>query len=208
MHTYKYKSIEFFILFICIPICFVLNLPFIIKMLIGAIGFLYIIYVLLRFEKMQFKISKNLNWKKFWKYIIIKFLVIIILTTIYVWVFERSSLFTVLINKPVMWISILFIYSFFSVYPQELIYRTFYFQRYESIFQSKALLVFINATVFCLAHLFFRNTLVLALTFLGGVLFALTYYRTKSTLLVSIEHAIYGCWLFTVGMGNMLGFPS
>jgi len=27
-------------------------------------------------------------------------------------------------------------------------------------------------------------------------------------LLVSIEHAIYGCWLFTVGMGSMLGFPS
>jgi hypothetical protein len=56
--------------------------------------------------------------------------------------------------------------------------------------------------------MFFKNTLVLFLTFLGGVLFALTYNKTRSTLLVSIEHAIYGSWLFTVGMGNMLGFPS
>ena len=103
---------------------------------------------------------------------------------------------------------LLFIYSFFSVYPQELIYRTFYFQRYKSLFKSKVLLIFLNAVVFCLAHIFFQNTFVLILTFLGGLLFALTYQKTKSTLLVSIEHAIYGCWLFTVGMGNMLGFPS
>ena len=48
----------------------------------------------------------------------------------------------------------------------------------------------------------------MVLTFLGGLIFAITYYKTKSTLLVSIEHAIYGCWLFTVGMGDMLGFPS
>jgi hypothetical protein len=46
------------------------------------------------------------------------------------------------------------------------------------------------------------------LTFIGGILFAFTFKKTKSTLLVSIEHAIYGCWLFTVGMGEMLGFPS
>jgi hypothetical protein len=26
--------------------------------------------------------------------------------------------------------------------------------------------------------------------------------------LVSIEHAIYGNWLFTVGMGEMLAFPD
>jgi len=103
---------------------------------------------------------------------------------------------------------ILFIYSFFSVYPQELIFRTFYFQRYECLFQNKNLFIFINATVFALAHLFFKNSLVIVLTFLGGLLFAFTYKKTKSTLLVTIEHAIYGCWLFTVGMGEMLGFPS
>jgi membrane protease YdiL (CAAX protease family) len=62
--------------------------------------------------------------------------------------------------------------------------------------------------VFSLGHIFFKNALVMVLTFLGGILFALTFNKTKSTLLVSIEHAIYGSWLFTVGMGSMLGFPS
>jgi len=46
------------------------------------------------------------------------------------------------------------------------------------------------------------------LTFIGGVLFAYTYQKTKSTALVAIEHAVYGNWLFTVGMGEMLAFPG
>ena len=65
-----------------------------------------------------------------------------------------------------------------------------------------------NAILLSLAHIFFRSTLVMFLTFIGGILFAFTFNKTKSTLLVSIEHAIYGCWLFTVGMGDMLGFPA
>ena len=208
MKGFFYKRIEFFIIFICVPISFVLNYPATIKLLIGATGFFYIIFVLLHVEKKKFSIAQGLNWKKFWKQTMIKLFGIIVVTTVYVWVFDHSSLFTVFYNKPIMWISILFIYSLFSVYPQELIYRTFFFHRYDTIFESKGLLIFINAIVFSLGHLFFKNTLVLVLTFLGGILFALTFKKTKSTLLVSIEHAIYGCWLFTVGMGNMLGFPS
>ena len=123
-------------------------------------------------------------------------------------VVDKSNLFIVVKTKPSLWIMILFIYSFFSVYPQELIYRTFFFQRYESLFRSNLVFILLNAVVFSLAHIFFKNTLVMFLTFIGGILFALTFKKTKSTLLVSIEHAIYGCWLFTVGMGAMLGFPS
>ncbi len=99
-------------------------------------------------------------------------------------------------------------YSLFSVYPQEIIYRTFYFKRYSALFKNEKLFIFVNALVFSLAHLFFKSSLVIVLTFLGGLLFALTYLKTKSILLVSIEHAIYGCWLFTAGMGSMLGFPD
>jgi len=208
MNTSLYKLLEFFLAFIVIPVSFVLDYPVIIKILIGLVGFLYIIFILFRVEKMKFKIAKGLDWKLFWKHTLIKFISVIILTTIYVWIFDKQNLFYVVLNKPFLWISILFVYSVFSVYPQELIYRTFYFQRYETLFKSKTLLIFVNAIVFCLAHMFFRNTLVIVLTFLGGLLFGFTFYKSKSTLFVTIEHAILGCWLFTVGMGNMLGFPS
>jgi membrane protease YdiL (CAAX protease family) len=48
---------------------------------------------------------------------------------------------------------------------------------------------------------------VLCITIIGGVIFAITFLRTRSLLLTSIEHALYGSWLFTAGMGEMLAFP-
>jgi CAAX protease family protein len=208
MSSTKYKLAEFLFIFIILPISFALKFSIRIKLFIGVIGLLYIIFILLKIEKNKFVIAPNINWNAFWKHTSIKFIVIAIVTTAFVWFTDKEVLFNVILNKPKLWVIILFIYSFFSVYPQELIYRTFFFQRYKSFFKSSNLLLFVNAIVFSLGHIFFRNTLVLILTFLGGLLFAFTYNKTKSTLLVSIEHAIYGCWLFTVGMGSMLGFPS
>ncbi len=208
MQSKTYKLIELLVFFVAIPLLFLLPFAIVIKMAIGLIGFVYIIFVLLRIEKMKFKLSKTINWKRFWKDLIIKLVIIIIFTTIYQWLINKTQLFYVLRNKPQLWLMILFIYSFFSVYPQELIYRTFFFQRYAQFFTNKYSMIVVNALLFSLGHIFFRNSFVLVLTFLGGIIFALTFYKTRSTVLVSIEHAIYGCWLFTVGMGSMLGFPS
>ena len=203
-----YKLSELFILFILFPISLTIDYPIWIKFLIGISGFIYVIYFLLKVEKKRFKISLNINWKPFWKATIVKLLLIILITTLYVWFTDSSQLFVVLRTKPILWVVILFVYSFLSVYPQELLYRTFFFQRYQSLFKNENLFMFVNAILFSLGHLFFKNALVIVLTFLGGLLFAFTFNKTKSTLLVSIEHAIYGCWLFTVGMGTMLGFPQ
>lgn len=208
MQSVQYKLIEFLILFVVFPVSLVLNYSLIVKLCLGVFGFLYVLFVLVRIEKLQLKISSSINWKAFWKMTLLKLLVIIIVTVLYVVLVDADNLFAVVLNKPLLWIAILFIYSVFSVYPQELIYRTFYFKRYEALFSSSQLFIFINAILFSLAHLFFKNTLVLILTFCGGILFALTFRNTRSTVLVTIEHAIYGCWLFTVGMGSMLGFPS
>jgi membrane protease YdiL (CAAX protease family) len=208
MSSALYKLSEFFIIFILIPIGFSFDFNAWIKFSIGLIGFAYIILVLLKIEKLNFKIALNLDWKLFFKNTFFKLLVIAILTSLFMFFTNKETLFNVLINKPKLWVLILFIYSIFSVYPQELIYRTFFFQRYKELISNKILFIFINAIVFSLGHIFFRNTLVLILTFLGGLLFAFTYSKTKSTLFVTIEHAIYGSWLFTVGMGDMLGFPS
>ncbi|WP_033961987.1 CPBP family intramembrane glutamic endopeptidase [Psychroserpens jangbogonensis] len=208
MQATTYKLTEFFFIFILIPVSFAIQYPIWIKMCIGVFGFLYILFILLRVEKNRFKIAPNLSWKFFFKRVVAQLIGIAILTIVYMWIVDKPSLFVVILNKPLMWLAILFVYSVFSVYPQELIYRTFFFQRYRSLFKSEVLFIVVNAALFSLAHIFFRNGLVMILTFVGGILFALTFKKTKSTLLVSIEHAIYGCWLFTVGMGSMLGFPS
>tara|TARA_B100000809_G_C15118132_1_gene523217 strand:+ start:1969 stop:2595 length:627 start_codon:yes stop_codon:yes gene_type:complete len=208
MQSTVYKCTELFLIFILVPVSFAIDYPIWIKMVIGVLGFSYILFLLLRVQKNKFKIAKHLNWTTFFKRTLIQLSIIALLTSAYVWFVDPLSLYVVVLNKPVLWVMILFFYSFFSVYPQELIYRTFYFQRYQSLFKNESLFLIVNAMLFSLAHLFFRNGLVMILTFLGGLLFALTFKKTKSTLLVTIEHAIYGCWLFTVGMGEMLGFPN
>jgi len=199
---------EFFILFILLPVS--LALPFNIWIKVGmvVIGFIYILVVLKKSENINFQIKKKIDWKSYWRRLVITFLIVVIATTAYVWFQDKDALFYVPVQKPGLFIAILFIYTFLSVWPQEIIYRTFFFERYEALFQNKTLFIFINAIVFSLAHLFFRNTLVLILTFIGGMIFGYTYLKYRSTTAVSIEHALYGNWLFTVGMGHMLAFPG
>lgn len=208
MKTITYKYIELLFLFILIPISFLFNYKPWIKIAIGLLGFVYVIFVLLKIEDQKLRIKQNLNWSLFLKTTGVKLFVIIVVTTVIVWLTNKELLFYVVLNKPKLWLFILFIYSFFSVYPQELLFRTFFFKRYEMLFKNSTALILVNAILFTVAHLFFKNTLVLVLTFLGGLIFAYSFNKNKSTLLVSIEHAVYGSWLFTVGMGDMLGFPS
>lgn len=208
MKTNTYKYIELLLLFIVIPVSFLFDYSPWFKLSIGLVGFGYVLFVLLKVENQKLRISKNINWSLFLKTTFLKLMVIIAITTAFVWFTNKELLFYVLANKPKLWLFILFVYSLFSVYPQELLFRTFFFRRYTALFKNTTALVFTNAILFAIAHLLFKNNLVLVLTFLGGLMFAFSYYKTQSTLLVSIEHAIYGCWLFTVGMGSMLGFPS
>ena len=208
MNTTNYKFSEFFILFIVFPIIVTIDFSIWIKFIMGLSGFCYVVFLLLKVERIQIKSKILINWKSFWLSTLLKLLFIVIVTVLYVWITDIRQLFNVVKSKPLLWLIILFVYSIFSVYPQEILYRTFFFKRYRSLISNEYLFIFINAMVFSLGHIFFNNYLVFVLTFFGGLLFAFTFSKTKSTLLVSIEHAIYGCWLFTVGMGSMLGFPS
>ena len=209
MKTLTYlRATELFVLFVLMPVSFCFDYPILIKAILALAGLAYIIVLLIRDPQKPLRINPGRPWGPFLKRTGIQLLVIAVVTTLYVYWMSPASLFCVPITKPLLWVTILGVYTFLSVWPQEIIYRTFFFARYASFFKSRALLIFVNAILFSLAHIFFRNTLVMVLTFIGGILFAITYIKTKSTLLVSIEHALYGNWLFTVGMGEMLAFPG
>jgi hypothetical protein len=38
----------------------------------------------------------------------------------------------------------------------------------------------------------------------GGLLFAVTYHRTASAFAAAVEHALYGCFLITLGLGRFV----
>jgi membrane protease YdiL (CAAX protease family) len=105
-------------------------------------------------------------------------------------------------NNPVFWAIVMVAYPVLSVYPQGLLYRAFFFQRYSVLFSGKWAMIVASAAAFAFLHIIFRNSLAVALTFAGGLLFAARYAETNSLFTSSFEHALYGCWLFTIGLGQ------
>lgn len=207
MRPKTFLRIELLLWFVLLPLSYLLDYSIWVKLGLGLTGLVYIAVVLLKVIRVRFRPGR-LPLRSFLRVTALNFLVIAAVTTAFVYFTEPSKLFYVPLNRPELFGFILMIYTFLSVWPQEIIYRTFFFERYQTLFSNRKVAILLNATLFSLAHIFFRNTLVLVLTFLGGILFAWTYLRFRSTLLVSLEHAIYGNWLFTVGMGEMLAFPG
>jgi len=200
-------KIEFIWLFLILPVSFLFDYPVVLKSIFTVVSFSFVFVYLWKNKAFNFKVSLHF-WKSFMKTITVRFFIIAFIVTIFTYVYYNELFFKVLLVNPKLWVLILFVYCFFSVTFQELIYRTFFFKRYQVLFPNKKMLIIVNALVFSLAHIFLKSSLVLILTFVGGILFSLTYFKTKSTTLVCIEHAIYGFWLFTVGLGQLLAFPG
>jgi hypothetical protein len=110
------------------------------------------------------------------------------------WSFVRSN--------PTFWAIVMVAYPVLSVYPQGILYRAFFFQRYAALFPGKGAMIVASAAAFAFLHIIFRNSIAVALTFTGGLLFASRYAEAGSLFTSSFEHALYGCWLFTIGLGQ------
>ena len=115
-----------------------------------------------------------------------------------------AGLFTLPHDIPILWGVIMLAYPWASVYPQNLIYRAFFCQRYAPILPGHWAMVGVNAVLFSFGHIMFGNWVVLGLTLLGGLLFTGTYLKHKSLLLATAEHALYGGFCFSVGFGIFL----
>lgn len=114
---------------------------------------------------------------------------------------EPERLFAFPRESPLFWLLVCLLYPLLSVYPQELIFRVFLFHRYRELFRCDGALIAASALSFGAAHLFFSNLLAPALSTLGGFLFARTYARAGKAFPACVEHALWGDFLFTVGMG-------
>ncbi len=112
-----------------------------------------------------------------------------------------ERLFSFVAERPLFWALVMVMYPLISVVPQEIIFRLFFFERYKIFFSKGQVMVIASGLAFGFAHVIFENWVAPLLTAIGGILFALTYARTKSLALVSLEHALYGDFIFTIGLG-------
>jgi uncharacterized protein len=134
--------------------------------------------------------------------VLLTFIVIGALIAVGVYWFRPGLLFNFFRRAPALWAIVMVLYPVASVYPQGIVYRAFLLYRYRLLFPNSILLLVASAAAFSFAHIIFRNPVAVTLTLFGGLLFAWRYTHTNSLFASAFEHALYGCFMFTIGLGE------
>ncbi|HOY72965.1 MAG TPA: CPBP family intramembrane metalloprotease, partial [Tenuifilaceae bacterium] len=111
-------------------------------------------------------------------------------------------------EQPLMWAMIMIFYPVWSAFTQEVIYRTYFFHRYGAAIPNEKVLALVNGLLFGFLHIIFRNWVAVIGATLMGLLWAFSYLKHRSLLVVSIEHSIVGDMLYTFGLGYFFYVPD
>jgi membrane protease YdiL (CAAX protease family) len=196
-------ALEFAAVFVIVPLLIyyrrIPNLPIPYLVITAALAFLVL------WRDPVFPLSRLAAWGNFRPFlssILIRDGVCLIGLGIAVYLLAPQLLFSLIRHSPRLWALIFLLYPLVSVYPQELLYRAFFFHRYQPLFGNGWGMIFASAAAFGFVHIIFRNWLAVGLCLLGGFLFSLTYQMSGSLLLTCLDHAIFGNFLFTIGLGE------
>lgn len=196
-------ALEFLILCIAIPAYIIVtkSAPFMFSFLWGATlyGFFILRFVYRDHLKDIWK-WKSVNWANM-KPILIRWVIACIAMTIFIYFYDPDRMFRLLLERPEFIPFLLMLYPIISALPQEFIFCSFFFERYKIFFGEGRKMVAASAIIFAYAHILYINPVAPTLSLLGGVIFAMTYLKTRSLALVTIEHGLYGNYLFLVGLG-------
>lgn len=116
------------------------------------------------------------------------------------WLFP-DRMFALARTQPGLMVMILLLYPLLSALPQELIFRVLFFRRYKAVVPRGNAGVALNAALFSLAHLMYWSWVVAAMTFAGGLVFALAYKRPQGFWMAVALHAVAGQAIFLAGLG-------
>jgi len=194
---------ELLLLCVAMPLSFVYLFPS--KYLFAALWLtaIYGIFILRRYYGLKLGALLNreaVTWANL-KPILLRFLLAAGLLGTCTAVFEPERFLNLPLERTKLWVLIMFLYPILSVFPQEMVFRAFFHARYARLFHTQRMMLMASAVAFGFAHILFQNWVAVLLCTAGGLLFGMTYERTRSLALVWIEHAIYGCFIFTIGLG-------
>jgi CAAX protease family protein len=142
------------------------------------------------------------NFRPFLSGVLIRDAVCLVGLATGVYLLAPQLLFSLVRRSPWLWALIFLFYPVVSVYPQEFLYRAFFFHRYQALFGGGWGMITASALAFGFVHIIFRNWPAVGLCVIGGFLFSFTYQESGSLLLACLEHAIFGNFLFTIGLGS------
>ncbi len=162
-------------------------------------SFLAIIY--LKKNNYSFRLEILKDKKPFYKLLLRSFIICLVLFYGTYLFFPDHFILLPILNLK-LWLLIILLYPIISAFPQELLFRVFFFYRYSDLFKNQKSIIFFNGFVFGLMHSIYLNIVVVFLAFIAGILFAKNYYCNKSIFLVTLEHSILGNIIFSIGLGH------
>jgi membrane protease YdiL (CAAX protease family) len=195
-------AVEYLALFFLLPVLFRLDLvplPLFPTLWLIAAGCLAVLLASRDFDRRRLWDARDLRARL--ARAIVPFLLAMPLLLLATWLIDPQRLFAFVRQRPLLWAAVMILYPVLSAYPQGIVYRVFVFQRYAPLFPGAGSRILASAVAFALAHIVFRNWIAPPLSLAGGLLFAWTYERTGSSLVATSQHAAFGCWIFTIGLG-------
>ncbi|MFY9287059.1 MAG: CPBP family intramembrane glutamic endopeptidase [Alphaproteobacteria bacterium] len=135
------------------------------------------------------------------KFALFRFLISTALVLLLTQYLAPERLLTFPMLRPGFWLLVMFLYPLLSVLPQELVFRSYFFRRYTIIFHKERTLLVLSAIAFAFVHIVFHNVVSPLLCLIAGYFFAHSYSQHRSLKWALIEHAAYGCMVFTAGIG-------
>lgn len=150
----------------------------------------------------RFRLTNKIGFNKRIGRTLLLFLGLMLASTFVFALINPDGLFVMPSQWPKAWLLLLLLYPLFSALPQELIFRTFFFHRYKRIVPRKKHRVWLSSTSFGFAHIIYGNWVAVVLSTIAGYCFSKTYAVSRSTLLVALEHSLWGAWIFTLGLGH------
>lgn len=198
--------IEFLALFIGVPILMTLFIEDLQRqrLLFSLIWILAGVSAILLWRTPGWEFSKL--WKGpvlgKWPLILIYWIVTAATCTAFVLVLVPERFLAMPLYRPELWLLIMIAYPIASAWPQEVIFRSLFFERYESLFPGKWSLIAANGAVFGFGHLFYDSWVTIAMTGVGGAIIGWAYLtQGRSMLLAWVLHALAGQLIFTSGLG-------
>ncbi len=198
-----YTALEFVVLCVWVPTYIILskNAPFMFAFLWGAALYaLFILYFVYKDHLKDIWKWKSVTWANM-KPLLIRWVIACIAMTVFIWFYDPERMLRLVMERPFFVPVLLALYPVISALPQELIFCSFFFERYKIFFGEGKKMVLASAVIFAYAHVLYINPVAPTLSFVGGLIFAMTYLKTKSLALVTIEHGLYGNFLFVIGLG-------
>ncbi|NRA79531.1 MAG: CPBP family intramembrane metalloprotease [Pseudoalteromonas sp.] len=207
MNANQYRWLEFTLIFVSMPLLGFFLRAYLANWLIPALIILMAVCGMLLLSDPHFKRFRLTSLGQFSavkRRLFSFFFLGALFSGMFYGIMNQENWFSLPRNSFNDWLMLLLLYPILSVMPQELIFRTYFFHRYKRIMPSKTVRIIVSASVFALAHIVYANVLAVLLAFLGGLLFSYTYAQSRSTFVCVIEHSLWGLWMFTLGLGDVL----